>query len=366
MNPKFRSEIQPALDQIREQLSADRSNKEGRNGTTAAVPSELREILSRAQTRLKEWQSTPEGQAKIAAIKDSSSVAEFCDHLEDLYASDQVKPFLDELDSKHASDFDGIDFPIKSITLGFAGQIDIGVGIYASFGYAVQFPNPFKSGAFYVSGAFTEGLEIGFDVAIQIGAWANEPMDLGGYYNGQEIMIDDTLGVGGWSFEQDEELAGVAADLALGVEDGGDEAEFYTVVQSLSSDGRYPVAQQPADHMLILTTLVCLNTRESGHDEVYFLFTPDGGDVTYRYPSSKYYSMSADSKDPEHLWNTGRSVKFNQYVDVQLQDDGDDLVSFRFNYSDFTNGTSSSITRTSSTKDGLNEIEYQFTVWLMY
>ncbi|MFD0895055.1 hypothetical protein KBB96_03430 [Luteolibacter ambystomatis] len=362
MNPKFRSEIQPSLEKIRHHLSESRATKSA-DASAPAIPAELRGILSRAAVRLKEWQATPEGQAELAALKNSDSAADLTNRLRTLYSSEVVKPFTDELAAKAAADFDGIDFPIKAITLGLAGQIDIGIGIYASFGYAVQFPNPFKSGAFYLSGAFTEGLEIGFDVAIQIGAWANEPMDLGGYYNGQEIMIDDTIGLGGWSFEQDEEVAGVAVDLALGAEDGGDEAEFYTLVWALDSDGTYPVAQQPADHMLILTTLTCLNTRESGHDEVYFLFTPDGGDVTYRYPSSKYYSMSADSDDPEHSWNTGRSVKFNQYVDIQLLDDGDELGTFRFNLSDF-NG--SSVTKTSDVKDGLNEIEYTFTATLVY
>lgn len=365
MNPKFKAEIQPSLEEIRHKLAEAGTAKPARDARAAApIPAELREILARAGARLKEWQATPAGQAQLATIKDSASVAELTDQLRELYSSEVLKPSLDELDAKASGDFDGIDFPIKAITLGFAGQIDLGIGIYASFGYAVQFPNPFTSGAFYLSGAVTEGIDAGADVAIQLGAWASEPLDLGGYYNGQEVMVDDTLGIGGWTFEQDEDLVGAAVDLALGVEDGGDEAEFYTLVWALDSDGVYPVAQQPADHLLILSNLTCLNTKESGHDEVYFLFTPDGGDVTYRYPSSKYYSMSADSKDPEHSWNTGRSVKFNQYVDIQLLDDGDQLGTFRFNLSDFSGSTP--VTKTSDIKEGLNEIEYKFTASLIY
>lgn len=68
MNPKFRSEIQPSLEKIRQHLSEHRAT-ESSDGTAPAIPAELRGILSRAAVRLKEWQATPEGQAELAALK---------------------------------------------------------------------------------------------------------------------------------------------------------------------------------------------------------------------------------------------------------------------------------------------------------
>ena len=76
---------------------------------------------------------------------------------------------------------------------------------------------------------------------------------------------------------------------------------------------------------MYLQSVVCVDTQETGHDEVYIKYSIDGGSVK-RYPSSGYKSMNDKDNNP---WITNLQLTFNQTVRVELWDDdttSDDLI----------------------------------------
>lgn len=340
---------------------------QSRPGALSAAPvaSHVQQVLQEGGRALKAWQESAEGQAKLAAMQ-GYSLEQVRAELSNLLLGPVLAPALTLAAQQREVSEDDIPFPIKSVSVGLSGELDLGVGVYGSIGYAANLNDLSGTSAVYLCGAFLEGIVEGGAVGLQFGAWANDIDDLAGYYNGQTIDIDDFGGVAGWLFEQDESVAGACVDTLIGEDDGLAEIEFYMLTFDIT---HLPVAQADAAHMLILTTLECLNTNEVGHDEVYFTFTPDGGSATYRYPTWDSYAMTADQNASEHLWNVGRSVKFNSYVNIALQDGNDSLGNFTFHLTDFSGpGTTHSQNqdRKGTISNGWNEISYTFTAQLIY
>lgn len=89
---------------------------------------------------------------------------------------------------------------------------------------------------------------------------------------------------------------------------------------------------------MYLQSVICLNTSESGHDEVYVKYSIDGGSST-RFPSSSadpdYHSMNTDDNNP---WVTNLKLQFNNTVLIELWDSdtgGDDpLGSYTYSAAD--------------------------------
>ncbi len=165
------------------------------------------------------------------------------------------------------------------------------------------------------------------------------------------------------SYEKDDSLAGISVGVDLGEYDGIDEWEYYMLTFSVD---HYPVYQAgDANHFLILGDLVCVNKYDlNEHDEVSLTFRPDGG-TTYRYPTWDTYSMSEDPNDPDHTWNLGRSIKYNDYVDLYLWVGNDDHPTVRVNFSDFSSSTgtvSKTFYRDGSISNGWNEIKYTLSI----
>jgi len=359
------NEIISAANEIRDRLNSHKKSATPRGGAAQSVTLGIPEsMLTQVTSAINAWRESPEGQSALKSASQGQLDA-LRQAVNQLFQSELFVNFFQKLRSNRS--LSEISLPIKSIALGFVGQIDLGVGIYGSLGYAADIDDVSGSSVVYIYGAFTEGLEAGLDAGAQLSLWRNSVSDMPGYYWGCELDVTDVGGfaVAGLAKEKDDDVVqAVLVDLTGGENDGVDGLEFYAVTINIT---HYPVAQQQAQHLLILTNLQCLNTMESGHDEVYFLFTPDGG-TTYRYPTWNYYAMSASSKDPESNWAVGRSVWFNNSVKITLYDDSDVLGSFTFNLQGCSSSddscqnlpnVGSTATATSDIKDGINEIEYK-------
>ena len=70
---------------------------------------------------------------------------------------------------------------------------------------------------------------------------------------------------------------------------------------------------------MYLQSVVCIDTSESGKDEVYVKYSIDGGS-SKTYPSSGYHSMSGDEYNP---WYTNLKLEFDSTVEIKLYDKDD-------------------------------------------
>ena len=66
---------------------------------------------------------------------------------------------------------------------------------------------------------------------------------------------------------------------------------------------------------LTLSTIFCVTTSESGHDEVFYTYVIDGGDEI-RYPPSGYTSMDAND-----TWQVNQTYTYNSSLKIKLLDD---------------------------------------------
>ena len=360
MNAALKSELATGMERIRYRLENPPAGHAGQAGArrTVTLPDAQRQMLEELGRAVESWRTSPEGRACLAS-PDGLDLEGLRLELNRLMKSPKLATTRERL-SAQASVGDKIGFIPQAVSIGVEAQIDLVLGIYGSVGYAADLSD-IDGSVVYLLGAIEEGVIEGGDVGVQVGVWKNSTNDMEGYYNGQNVDVDDFGGFVAFALEQDESVVAYLVDVAAGEDDGLAEDEYYCLTFDIE---HLPVAQTAASHFLILTQLECLNTSESGHDEVYFYFQPDGG-TTYRYPTWNYYAMSADSGDAEQIWNTGRSVMFNSYVNVTLKDGDDTLGSFTFSLGDFS-GAGSSVPMKSDMNNGLDEIEYTMTAKLIY
>jgi hypothetical protein len=181
-----------------------------------------------------------------------------------------------------------------------------------------------------------------------------------------EIEADDLGGLAGFGLASKEDsidLDAVLIDITAGVADGVDGLEFWAQTHRITN----PVAQTTASRMLVLTNLHCYDINSlTGHDEVYLTFVPDNG-VKYNYPTWNYYAMTEDQSQPECNWAVGRSVWFNNQVQVDAWDGNDHLAGWTITSGDFANSTTyqNTCTRDGSISNGFNEIQYELTAELI-
>lgn len=358
----------PTYDQLQSAAVALGRNLQSRAGTGAsdvrATPTTAeQEIFAEVSRAVDAWRTSPEGQAALKP--ETFDADELRRRINGFLKSDAFAPSRDLIMQQKQLSDDKISFPIQAVTLGFAVQVDLIGGLYFSIGYGADIDDIDNTSVIYILGALQEGAIEGADVAVQVGLWKDSTKDLDGYYNGQNVDIEDFGGVAVFSLESDHSVVAYLIDVGVGEDDGIAEDQVLVFTFDI---GHSPVAQADADHFLILTQLECEKTSETGHDEVYFTFTPDGG-TEYRYPTWKYYSMSEDSSDPEHLWSCGRSVKLNSSVSVVLWDsddaNDDQIGNFTFNVSDFS-GPGDSVSKTYDHTEFFNQVKYKMTAKLIY
>lgn len=356
MNKILAQKMRAAAEQIQQQ-----SHTHGAAASGVALNAGDRELVNTIKQGLQAWKNSAAGQAFLKDAKQMAPEA-IARGLQSLLESEHLAPSMQMLNEQAQLD---LSFPIQSVSIGLVGQFDVILaGLVLSVGYAADITNVSSTSVIYLGGGVTAGLELGLDGGIEVGVWRNKTSDMQGNYKAEEIEFVDDGGIIITGYEQDDKVQGVTVSLDVGANDGVSVEDYYIFTFDID---HYPVYQEgDASHLLVLTTLTCLNSN-IGTDDVYLTFRPDGG-TTYRYPTWGSYGMTQDSGDVGHSWGLGRSVKFNSYVDVQLQVGADDFPSIRFNYSDF-HGIGSTSTKTAdrdgSIGNGWNEIKYQLGAILM-
>jgi hypothetical protein len=316
----IKSQLASPIHKVAHKLKQSPKSRAAREPGRSSWSAGEKAILAEARRALKAWSDSPEGKTARAALsgQDAEGFRLVFSHLLEGPYFARTRELLAA--QPKASD---ISFPIKSISIGIAGQVDLGVGVYGSIGYAADWDDIKNTSVIYLLGAGTLGLDIGGDIApFQAGIWKDSTSDMDRFYWGVEVIIDDGAGLAGLGLATDkegEDLVALLVDLTGGVNDGVDGLLFYSYTFGFTHG---PVQQPPQQYLLILNTLQCTDTKAlTGHDEINLTFACDTG-VNYRYPTWNYYAMSDDSSDPDSKWNLGRSVWYNSYVTVQLWDSG--------------------------------------------
>ncbi|WP_439571481.1 hypothetical protein [Sphingomonas sp.] len=310
---------------VRAQLAADATDDV--TPTPRPIDPKQRAVLDAIVRAVSEWRKSPEGDAFLASL--------------DRRGADEVRAELDAL--VRGPRFDavrkfslGLGLLPQSVSIGFAGQIELLVGLYGSFGYIADLALSGGDSGLYLLGALAEGVDATADIAIQVGLWMNAVSDVPGSYKGAELEGDEGIGASGFTLSKDDDVKAILVDFDAGVGDGVAGLQFHMWTFAGSPN---PVAQKPGTYMVILDQLHCQKASESGHDEVYLTFTVDGDSSTvYRYPTWGYYAMKPGDSDA--IWNLGRSVWCDKRVDVTVYDsdypsDDDVIATFSFEPASF-------------------------------
>lgn len=149
-----------------------------------------------------------------------------------------------------------------------------------------------------------------------LGFWREGVDDLGGIYVGEEVDVDDGVGVTEASFLHDDELALVFLGFDLGIGDGMEETNYYFFEFDV---GRAPI-YQPGDatYLVQLGVITCDNSKDN-YDTVYFEFLQDSDSTVYRYPAWDGYQMCETQEDPTYnTWRVGLIAKFNSQLTLRL------------------------------------------------
>jgi hypothetical protein len=371
MDSKLKSDLAKTAARIHGKLAGRPVRDPGaaRQSVNLSVwPAEARELVAEVQRALTAWNASPEGQAFRSSVH-QEGLEGIKRRFDALLAGPAFARTRDLVASISISD---LSFPIKSISIGAAAQAELFIGGYGAAGYAVDLADlndidtMIKNSVVCLYEALSEGIDGGVDIAVQAGLWNKTTADMAGYYWGVELEVDDIGGFAGFGLASKEDsidLDAVLIDVTVGVADGVDGLEFWAQTHRIYN----PVAQTAAGKMLLLTELHCYNINSmAGHDEVYLTFVPDNG-VKYNYPTWNYYAMTQDQSQPECNWAVGRSVWFNNQVQVDAWDGNDHLAGWTITSGDFATSTTytQTCTRDGTIKNGENEIQYALTAELV-
>lgn len=384
MNTTLQSQLAPYVEECRQRLLT--AAPERATATAHEVSAQEKKILAEAHRALKAWEASPEGQAKLQALK-GMSLAEIQQELSALL---QSQIFASTLELISAPSLPILKYPIQSVWLAAKVEAEVIIGFSGSIGAAIepsqvlQFIQDPKRGTlswqYFISGWFDDGITGGAFVGIEFGISGSAPSDLGGFGSGVEGTFDvdpDTgLGISAQYYHGSaDESWGATVAVVEGADAGFEGTQSYTILLGQGSLGLQPIYQPDAAHMLIITQITCVNANRNP-DGVYFYFTPDSG-TQYRYPTWDHRDMTDDDDDPDyyHTWYPGRSVKFNGQVTVALwseQDADTDPLgdAITFYYDDFANVHSDTewkkVYRAPDAGNGWNEIEYHVYAQLIY
>lgn len=254
---------------------------------------------------------------KVDALK-----AEVVAELQDALSASEFSAFWEAL-AAHEPRSGSEDAVVQSVSIGVGLIVGVGVVLQGTIGIAVdprQLGNIKETVAF-----FTGALDVGGIVAeiegIVLGLSRSPPSEMSGPSLNVAVSVDVGVGVTvEASFVRStdhERLSGVSIGVGAGA--GGEIAIGFSNTWIIAWDGKPRVYQPRADNYMMIQSIRCNKTGgPPGADDLYFTFTVDD-QVTYRYPSHGQLAMNSGD-----TWNAGRSIYFNQKVDVRLfdQDDG--------------------------------------------
>ncbi|MFK8007207.1 MAG: hypothetical protein AB8H03_12595 [Saprospiraceae bacterium] len=321
MNNKFKKQATPYLTTCSAMRAGDMQKPLAKSVNKNYKPTDKEvEILQKAEEIWLAYSQTPEGVAFTESLKTMDlptaqrAVADLLDG-----------PVFSVIQAMLAA-AENLGLIPNSFTIAFNIQGVFGIGFIFSVGAAIGIGLSSGQKAGFVSGGLIEGLDEGFIIGVEFGLWTSAPADLGGtsLFTGVDVGLgaDAAIAV---SYNLSGDILGATLVVGAGEEDGADEGEVITFVFGDSSNptpgsGFYlqPAYQdrQGKKNFMIIKNITCLDTFEVGNDEIYFGFQPDA-DFTYYFPTYDYYSMD-DDDHPWSSWDCGRSVWFNENVNIQL------------------------------------------------
>lgn len=325
---------------------------------------DLKPILNEAKKAWEQYAQTAEGKKMVESFS-TKDLHEIRASLPEIIDHPIIKKLIDWLREK---DFLAASFSIglkleAEALIGFTGIIGLAVGIGTANG---------KESVEYLTVALAEGIELGVMLGVQIGVWVVSPGELGGFSLCTEVDLGFDVELSEGTYYKVKEFLGETITVGVGVEDGISEMECYTFILGDQGDNPRdpyikPVIQKPKKNFLIIEKVKCVHPSNDGagnENEVYFIFKPDGG-KEYHFPTYDYFSM----KEGE-TWDTGRSVWFDDYIDITIYDeDGtseNDIVgTFHIPLSQLSVGQSKVFQSTKDYSSLMDNIEYTVQVRLI-
>lgn len=267
---------------------------------------------------VKAWNASGEGQALKSRLA-GASMDDIRHAVAQILASPTFAP-VQALVQEHARvQQKDRSLEIRAISLGLEFMVDFIVGIQGSVGVAVP-PQDWTNEQEYVvylSGSLEEGVDETAFVGVALGLWNINPTDLGGTswgLEGELGFIDEVVVEASFGNSALTDFIGLTFADGVGEGGGGEAVESYTLVWNWDAPHVY---QPPQPNYMIVQSIVCDKAGEMGGDEIYFKFTPNGGN-TYRYPTRGRFSLNDGQ-----TWNAGRSIYFKDSVLVELFDQDD-------------------------------------------
>lgn len=236
--------------------------------------------------------------------------------------------------------------PIKAISIGLSGQVDLFVGITGAFGVATDLRNFGQSGAFFGAGGFVEGADIGAEGSVTVGLWFIESSKIGGFYEGVELDAVEGIGlsVSAWAARgSGKKLTSLANVLdyakavfvgfEVGLDDGAEGEEIYCIA---GHNELYPSFQTGKfQYSAVIETVQCLDQVGSdGHDEVEIYWTVDGEDQRYKFPLWGHVEMNTNN---DNILIPGAVIKFNKSFNIELVASNQRVETQRFTADEFQN-----------------------------
>lgn len=371
MNSLLTTQLTPQLIAARQKLALLEAAAQERDSTSTAGTEKNPidpAILKALADAKKAWEALPENQAKLQAMR-QMGLHELVKALREISRDPIFAPAFamgQHRGVKSASD--DLSGDIGSFSVGLAGQVDLGVGVTGTLGYAFD-PNDETQFSVFLSVGVVGGPDAELDAGVELGAWTSSPTQMTGFMVGAGMGLDpDGFGASGAGFVSCDltllppsiipnfESWGAALTLSLG--EGGGLLAVLSFTLVIITESIPPIAQPNADHMIMISSIKCVQKQDndSDKDELYMLFQIDGNDTTFPFPTWSHFSIPEGG-----TWNCGRSIKLNNSVNVTLMNGGDTIDSWAINFSNLQSSYSCNY------KDGmLNQVAYTMYVSKVY
>lgn len=311
------------------------------------------ELKAAAADALAKFRATEEYAALMADLP-GMNLYQLQHRLEAVLNGPHFAPLLEMMRQPESFSVDLSDMVPKAVSLGLLAEAVVFVGLSGSVGYVMNIHA--DGSGIYAGGAFDAGIDAGFEGDVCIGFWREQVDDLSGVYVGEEVDVDDVIGVTEATFLHDDELALAFIGFDLGIEDGMENTDFYFTEFGL---GRAPI-YQPGDaaYLVQLRTLTCENSKDN-YDTVYFEFLADDDSTEYRYPAWDGYVMCEEHRDEKfYQWGVGLIVKFNSKLILRMHVGDHTMNDWNIYPSTIGSAGSTSTIQWDEKVSGMNEINY--------
>ena len=321
---------------------------------------DISSVLSDAATALSAWEDSKD-YTKVEENTDDQS--EMTDKLQDGMSGDTFSDVISV-----AKDI----LDLKAISLGLFGKAEVFVGIEGTFGVAADLadlePSNFTdSSAIFAGVGIAEGVDGGIEGDLVLGFWKQSCEEIGGFYVGAEVDIEDIGGLSAVAYASADEDDFIQEDgkgdislakvvfvgVGVGLEDGVDSVESLFFAGTSSTN---PVSQNGTFTNAVMVKMITCNKTMSdvGKDGVNLEFRADDDDTLYRsmiWNEFQIDTSQTTSNLPNDLFTSdnakyqrtyrpvGSIIQFNDHFNLYLMvnnaivmDDADDSSDFDLSY----------------------------------